>query len=83
MGRRLIYIHVQRLYSVEEWRGLEKRLGIMTNLNDVVRLSGVARDQDQLMLGSGSSTLEATAAIRLDGREKPQYKLELDSQQVA
>ncbi|RYP81574.1 hypothetical protein DL770_005876 [Monosporascus sp. CRB-9-2] len=69
-----------RLYSAEEWRGLEKKLGIMTNLNDVVRLTGGARAQDQIILGSGSSTLKVIATIKLDIRERSRHRLELDFQ---
>ncbi len=69
-----------RLYSAEEWRGLEKKLGIMTNLNDVVRLTGMAHAQDGIIMGSGSSTLKVVTTIQLDICERPRYRLELDFQ---
>ncbi|KAJ2999063.1 hypothetical protein NUW58_g122 [Xylaria curta] len=68
-----------RLCSLEQWKGLEKTLGIITDLNDVLRLTRPAQPNDHITMGVGPSAITATATINLDTRDETLcYQLELN-----
>jgi hypothetical protein len=69
-----------RLYSLEEWRGLEKRLGIITNLNDVIGTLNANYTSDQMAMGANSTNpMTIIATIRLETEKgKSHFELELE-----
>lgn len=65
-----------RLCSSEDWRSLEKRLGIITNLNNVVDFKTDGCTSDQITL---DANLTVSATIRMNNQKAtPYFELELD-----
>ena len=69
-----------RLYSLEEWRGLEAKLGIITRPNDATSPLTVGYTSHRMTLSKSSTkpmTLTATIKLEIE-EEKPRFELELD-----
>ena len=72
-----------RLFTLEEWRALEKRWGIITNMVDVAGLGDSGTSCDQLLLGTNPKNMtRVVAVIRLVDDGRPKYELEINFENV-